>query len=338
MTNLIVTKVNSQYMKLNHYACRNSCPRNRWFDQYLLTKAYILIVSVLFLVEPNFVFSQQSVFIRDISIIDVKTGVVIPHQSVEIRDGIIQTLSDTETVTSYDKDAIMVDGRGKYLTPGLIDTHIHFFQTGGLYTRPDIVDFQGEMPYHEEVDFARRIIPDHFQRYLYLGITTVVDVGGPFYNFTIRDSLTQKQVAPNVLVTGPLFSTYQPKALDTDDPSIVQVRTKEAVDSLFNRMLPHQPDLIKVWYIVTADAPAEQTFPLIRYIGERAKQENLPLAVHATEYSTARLAIEAGADILVHSINDSILNENFISLLKKEKVTYVPTLTVNNNYAKVFFC
>ena len=30
----------------------------------------------------------------------------------------------------------------KYVMPGLIDGHVHFFQSGGLYTRPDVLDLR----------------------------------------------------------------------------------------------------------------------------------------------------------------------------------------------------
>src|ERR1700693_5371379 len=43
--------------------------------------------------------------------------------------------------------ATQIDGRGKWLIPGMIDGHVHFFQSGNLYTRPDVADFNGGLPY-----------------------------------------------------------------------------------------------------------------------------------------------------------------------------------------------
>ena len=40
------------------------------------------------------------------------------------------------------RGARVVDARGKCIIPGLIDAHVHFIQSGGLYTRPDIVDLR----------------------------------------------------------------------------------------------------------------------------------------------------------------------------------------------------
>src|SRR6184192_2990506 len=42
-----------------------------------------------------------------------------------------------------------VDCAGKFILPGYIDTHVHFFQSGDLFTRPDGADFNSVRPYKE---------------------------------------------------------------------------------------------------------------------------------------------------------------------------------------------
>ncbi|UCD37619.1 MAG: amidohydrolase, partial [Fidelibacterota bacterium] len=34
-------------------------------------------------------------------------------------------------------EVAVISAKDKWIIPGLIDAHIHFFQSGGLYTRPD---------------------------------------------------------------------------------------------------------------------------------------------------------------------------------------------------------
>ena len=293
---------------------------------------YVLLAICLTLTFTSV--AQPTLVVRNVNVVDVENGRAVPERTVVIRDSLIQRVA-TASQVPIPEGATVIDGIGQYLMPGLIDAHVHFFQTGGLYTRPDVIDLRDAVPYAQEMARAKQLVPDHFRRYLRLGITTVMDVGGPFYNFTIRDSVAGQTLAPHVLVTGPLFSTYQPEALTTDDSPIIRVTTVAAADSLFQRMLPYRPDLIKVWYIVTPEFPAEATFPIIQRIGQLARQANLPLAVHATELRTAQLAVEAGASILVHSVKDSLVSESFVNLLKERAVTYVPTLLVSNNYGKV---
>ncbi len=76
-----------------------------------------------------------------------------------------------------------LDATGKWIVPGLVDGHVHFFQSAGIYTRPDIIELRTERSYAaEQADIDARL-PDTFARYVRCGITTVVDVGGPDRNF-----------------------------------------------------------------------------------------------------------------------------------------------------------
>jgi hypothetical protein len=75
---------------------------------------------------------------------------------------------------------------------------------------------------------------------------------------------------------------------------------------------------------------------VVSHIAKRTKAAGLRLFVHATELHTARLAVATGADVLVHSIGDSIIPDDFLKELKAKNVVVVPTLRVSNNYVKVF--
>ena len=61
--------------------------------------------------------------------------------------------------------------------PGLTDAHVHFFQSGGLYTRPDAIDFRKYKPYDKEIDWVHNNMEDFLRRYIQCGITSVIDVG-----------------------------------------------------------------------------------------------------------------------------------------------------------------
>ena len=279
------------------------------------------------------VFSQTSI-IKNVTLIDVKTGKAIPDQSVVINKETIEMIGPAKKIKDP-VNAIVIDGTGKFLMPGMIDAHIHFFQSGGLYTRPDVVDLRNKLPYEKEKAFGLNNAADYMHRYLRLGITSVIDVGGPFANFTIRDSVAKTTIAPNVLVTGPLFSIVDRPQFGEDAP-ILKITTTQQADSLFAKMLPYKPDFIKIWYIANNNNPAEKNFPLVKYIAEQTHKNKLKLTVHATQLKTAQLAVEAGADILVHSIDDEVIPDEFVKTLRDKKITYIPTLIVGANYYKAF--
>ncbi|MGH8657472.1 MAG: hypothetical protein ACREV4_03025 [Gammaproteobacteria bacterium] len=57
------------------------------------------------------------------------------------------------------KEARAVDAKGKWILPGLIDAHVHFFQSGGLYTRPDVIDLRRIRPYTKEIAWIKQRLP-----------------------------------------------------------------------------------------------------------------------------------------------------------------------------------
>jgi hypothetical protein len=125
------------------------------------------------------------------------------------------------------------------------------------------------------------------------------------------------------------------KPLDNGDPPIIETTSIAEADKLFDRLLLLKPDYIKIWYIVTPELPAEKTYPVVQHIAKRTHEAKLKLAVHATELKTAELAVDAGADILVHSVDDEVVSDQFVKKLVAKKVSYIPTLTVYSGYRRV---
>src|SRR5262249_10179312 len=66
-----------------------------------------------------------------------------------------------------------------------------------------------------------------------------------------------------------------------------------------------------------------------------SKSRGVRVAVHATELETAKSAIRAGADILVHSVTDRLVDTEFINLVKNRDVPYITTLWVEDGYRMV---
>ena len=59
---------------------------------------------------------------------------------------------------------------------------------------------------------------------------------------------------------------------------------------------------VKVWYLRPDPAEAERLDALLMAAGEAADAAGLPLLVHATDLREAKLALRAGAFMLVHSV------------------------------------
>ncbi len=73
--------------------------------------------------------------IRNVAIVDVSSGAVIPGRDIVVRDGRIDSISAGTAGTGQD-DLLVVDGTGKFAIPGLWDMHVHSLKISPQYTHP----------------------------------------------------------------------------------------------------------------------------------------------------------------------------------------------------------
>ncbi|TXE18780.1 amidohydrolase family protein [Psychroserpens burtonensis] len=302
-------------------------------------------MKIFFLTSIALAFSitiSSQTYITNVTITDVENQKLIPNQTVVITNDLISDIQSSKNI-KVPENAIAIDGTGKYLAPGLTDAHMHFSQNGGLYTRPDAINLQEFVPYGDEITTSKTTMENKLRRYLKNGITTVFDVGSPLYYLEKSKTFEDKYFAPTIYMTGPLSTTYKPeiyKDFPDDSPFALTQTIEEGIKSVQDQ-LPYKPDFIKIWYIVGADGlsveeSARKNLPIVKAIIDEAHKNNLKIAVHATQRITAQLAVENGADFLVHSVDDEILKPGFVQLMKKNKVVLCPTLIVSSGYANTF--
>src|SRR5438094_1642643 len=268
------------------------------------------------------------------TVINTADGKVLPNATVVIDgDKIERVAIGKQDAASLGKQ---VDCSGKFILPGYVDTHIHFFQSGDLFTRPDGADLNSVRPYKDEVAWVKSHVNDVFARYLRSGITSVVDVGGPFWNFEVRKIANATAKTPRVAVAGPLISSVSRPQLDLGDPPIVKIDTPQQAREFVRKLAAHNPDLVKIWYIVDKDHPVDSFRPIVRATVEESHARKLRVAVHATELETARAALEEGADVLVHSVIDKKVEDAFAKLLADHHTILCPTLVVFERYGRTF--
>ncbi len=280
-------------------------------------------------------------YITNVTLFDVEKQQTIPAQTIVITGSNISDIGSVKKIIPP-TGATIIDGTGKYLLPGMVDAHVHFFQSGGLYTRPDAIDLRKYVPYENELNWVHHNMEDFLRRYLQNGITTVVDVGSNAHFLQQRDSFRTKSYAPSVYMTGPLITTYEPAAFKNlkEEEPFYFVNTPEEARQMVQKELAYKPDFIKIWYIAALgtgiEATARKYLPIVQATIDEAHKNNLKVAVHATERITAQLAAEAGCDFLVHGVEDEIVSDNFIQVLKSKHVMLSPTLVVASNYIKTF--
>jgi len=281
---------------------------------------------------------QAQIVIRNVFVVDVEKGKISSPQDVLLENGLIKAVGKKLMVPAGARE---INGNGKWLMPGLVDAHIHFFQSGGLYARPDAIDLRKQRPYEEEIAWVHQNMESMVRRYARAGITSVIDVGATTNFLKQRDSFVSKPYASSIYMTGPLITTWTPpiyKDLAGDQP-FTEMKTVEDARLLVQQQLAWKPDFIKIWYIAlgpNADSSARANQNLVKAAIEEAHKHGKRVAVHATERLTAQLAVESGADYLVHGIDDQPIDASFVKLLKSRGVVLSPTLVVGGGYRTTF--
>lgn len=258
-------------------------------------------------------------------------GAVARDTTIVIRGNRIEAIGPSGS-TPVPPGATRIEARGKWVTAGLVDSHVHFFQSGNLYTRPDAADFNAWMPYEREVRRNHARLDATFKVWIASGVTSVADVGGPFWNFAVRNAAAKAAAAPRVAVAGPLLSMVDRVKLDLGDPPIIKITTVEEARTLVRRELERKPDFIKVWFIHRPGDDLARQEAMVRAAADDAHAAGVRLAVHATELTVAKAALRAGADLLVHSVEDVAVDEEFLALAKRNRAIYCPTLFVGMGY------
>jgi imidazolonepropionase-like amidohydrolase len=225
--------------------------------------------------------------------------------------------------------------RGRWIVPGLIDAHVHFSQTGWVDGRPDALDLRARYPYERVVADLEAHPERFFRTYVCSGVTGVFDVGGFAWTWGLRQRAEDDLMAPHVAAAGPLLSTVDHWINLPDEKQILYVPTDSAARAAVRAHVARGTDAIKVWYIVRPGADTSQLKAVVHAAGDEAHRLGARLIVHATGLWEAKDALRAGADVLVHSVFDRPVDDEFLALANDRHVIYVPTLTTYDGYRQV---
>jgi len=269
------------------------------------------------------------------TLIDGRGGAPVVNANVILRDGRIDC-AGSAAQCPVPEGIDVTNVRGMWITPGLIDSHVHFSQTGWADGRPDALDVRAKHPY-EQVEAGLKANPERFGRsYVCSGVTSVFDVGGYPWTLRLHDRFEKDTRVPHVVAAGPLLSTLDHWLNLAAERQFIALRDAESARNGVRYLAAQGSKAVKVWFIVRPDLPVEKSAPAVMAAGDEAHRRNLPLIVHATGLAEAKAALRAGANVLVHSVEDQPVDQEFLDLAKKNGTIVIPTLTVLDGYMRMF--
>jgi imidazolonepropionase-like amidohydrolase len=306
--------------------------RSNWRIPLLIFCSLTLIVLLTASAQEK---PPELLVIDHVNIFDGTEAPVLRNGVIVIQDDRIRDIGRRGRIKGGPGITIL-DASGKFAIPGLIDAHVHFDQSANIFARPDAIDLRGIRPYEEEIDWTRQRLPDTLMRYLRSGITGVVDMGGPMWSLDARDSANATLLAPRVAAAGPLVSTEPDPQLASIDPPVLPMETPERTREIIQQIAERKPNLIKILFLHSLTEDLDRQTALVTVAIVESHRLGIRVAVHATQLATAKAALGAGADILVHSIDDRRVDSELLAMLKTRNIIYIPTLMVTERYDAVF--
>ena len=239
--------------------------------------------------------------ITNAHLIDAARGAFASGATVVIRDGKI-----TELVTGAytpPPGSQVIDARGRYLLPGLVDAHTH------------IASFTA----------ARRALES--------GVTTVRSASVPFYqDVALREASRLGTIAgPDVVATGVFVSPDLGETM-LADPRLTRlaggITTEAALREVVRINLDHGVDFIKTRGTERAGLPntdpRKQTYTAteLGWVVDEAAKKNIPVMAHAHGDEGAYAAVKAGVRSIEHG---TFLSDSTLRLMKEKGTFLVPT-------------
>jgi imidazolonepropionase-like amidohydrolase len=91
------------------------------------------------------------------------------------------------------------------------------------------------------------------------------------------------------------------------------------------------PDVIKIWVDDLYGKYPKMRPDIYEAVIDEAHRHHLRVAAHVFYLDDAKALVQAGVDILAHSVRDRPVDAELIDAMKKRGVWYIPTLTVDES-------
>jgi imidazolonepropionase-like amidohydrolase len=322
--------------------CRNGAPARALTWRSVSLLVVMLTTCVLasgVVAQPG----DAGLTVADVTVVSPERASPFEHAYVQIEDGRIAEVSGTRIAGEA-----QIDGRGRYLIPGLIDTHTHLGAIPGMLAAHTVA-------HPDLATVARAQIP---RSYLYSGFTTVLDLAGDPAGISAWNDLTER---PDAYFCGgaPLLNGYSFEGVDREPyfllnpeqaaelpPTVEPAEHTPAV--VVARMAKDGAICVKT-YAERGFGPGSSlpmpTPGLIQGVVTAAHARGMPVFMHANSMEAHTFALEVGVDVIAHGmwngyrLQDGALPPDAATVVDQIMVRglgYQPTARVLPGIAAVF--
>jgi hypothetical protein len=160
---------------------------------------------------------QQTIAITNPNILSPDAGLMVPNQTVIIESGMITAVSNSPSIPD---NAKVVNGKGKYLIPGLVDSHIHLWQS-----QNDLL------------------------LYLANGVTHIRELNGDEEHLTWKKAIHNGRPGPDLFVASARINSngFFAGLIEDWTANMMSMNSNGDAEKIYNNATKQQFDAIKVY-------------------------------------------------------------------------------------------
>lgn len=277
-----------------------------WIDAPALT------VFCLAALSPFSTAAGHELRIEHVTIVSPERSAPMRDASIRIEDDRIAAIVQGGLPAQRSAQTEIIDGRGLYVVPGLIDSHVHTFALPGI----------GDPQERAREDVATAVRNQIPHSYLFFGYTTLIDLISTPEHVAAWNAL---EIRPDLYFCGgaQIPGGYPPiKYLSEKDRGVLYAymivqrgeegKAPEGVDpathtpeAVVARMKHDGAICVKTFYERGFGEVDELPVPrldTIRDLVKAAHAVHLPVLIHANGTDAQEFAVQAGADISAHGM------------------------------------
>jgi imidazolonepropionase-like amidohydrolase len=265
--------------------------------------------------------AAPALVIRGVTLVDGTGRPALPNATVVAQGArIAQVTAEPVTLPA---GAQVIDGRGKFLIPGLIDVHVHLRGgSGNGNTQP-------MTPQQEQTGLSA------LHSFLYCGVTTIFDAGNQAsFIFALREKERAGAiVSPRIFATGGTVTSPGGHG----SPFFIEAWPQDR--HFLDEHIAGKPDMAKIgqdehgWMArpLITRLPDDLLETIIRYYHTKGVRT----VIHISNEHDATEAIYAGVDSLAHPVIQGPISNAFVNIMKVKHIPEASTLAIGESYSRL---
>ena len=262
----------------------------------------------------------ESTVLTNVTVIDGTGAAAKPNSAIVMTDGKIAYVGPMAGLKAP-AGAKTVDLSGKFVMPGIIDSHVH-------------VGMMKDVTQDEKFETPENVQAD-LKQYAAYGVTAV-EVLGTDKDFVLEMRNQQRKGRPTM---ARLFSAGRGAVMKGGYGGLVGVTnpisTPEEARKLVDEQAAKGVDVIKLWMDDERKTiPVKMTYEVSKAIIDQAHKHHLRAVAHVFYLADAKELLRQGVDGFGHMVRDQPVDQEFLNLMKSKGAWQVsPTLSREMAYS-----